>query len=326
VTSVNISEDSSLVAAGFADSIVRVWTLLPHKLRKLKSADALKDINREADDVLHRMMDEASGETSKSLVGHSGPVYGLSFNPDKSLLLSCGEDGVVRLWSLHTWTCLVCYKGHVFPVWDCTFSPLGYYFASCGHDRTARLWATDQSQPLRIFHGHFSDVDCLAFHPNSNYVGTGSSDRSLRLWDCVTGNCVRLMTGHKSAVLCISFSPDGRFLASGSSDRRVLIWDIAYGHLLAELSHHTSIIAGLAFSREGSVLSSSAIDCTIAIWDFGKLMNEAALEEVNVTHNPDVRRDSENFLLGNYLAKNTPVLHLHFTRRNLLLASGPFEG
>jgi len=91
-------------------------------------------------------------------------------------------------------------------------------------------------------------------------------------------------------------------------------------------SYFFSIIAGLAFSREGSVLSSSAIDCTIAIWDFGKLMNEAALEEVNVTHNPDVRRDSENFLLGNYLAKNTPVLHLHFTRRNLLLASGPFEG
>ena len=165
-----------------------------------KRGDALKDINREADDVLHRMMDEASGETSKSLVGHSGPVYGLSFNPDKSLLLSCGEDGVIRLWSLHTWTCLVCYKGHVFPVWDCTFSPLGYYFASSGHDRTARLWATDQSQPLRIFHGHFSDVDCLAFHPNSNYVGTGSSDRSLRLWDCVTGNCVRLMTGGVDSV------------------------------------------------------------------------------------------------------------------------------
>jgi len=238
VTSLNISDDSSLVAAGFADSIVRVWTLLPHKLRKLKSAEALKDINREADDVLHRMMEESSGETSRSLVGHSGPVYGLSFNPDKSLLLSCGEDGVVRLWSLQTWTCLVCYRGHVFPVWDCTFSPLGHYFASSGHDRTARLWATDQSQPLRVFHGHFSDVDCLAFHPNSNYVGTGSSDRSLRLWDCVTGNCVRLMTGHKSAVLCISFSPDGRFLASGSADRRVLVWDIAYGHLLAELSHH----------------------------------------------------------------------------------------
>merc|ERR1712110_579940 len=288
---------------------IKVWTLLPHKLKKLKNAESLKDINRESDDVLHRMMDDSTGEQSKTLVGHSGPVYGLSINPDRSLLLSCGEDGVVRLWSLHTWTCLVCYKGHVFPVWDCTFSPLGYYFASCGHDRTARLWATDQSQPLRIFHGHFSDVDCLAFHPNSNYVGTGSSDRSLRLWDCVTGNCVRLMTGHKSAVLCISFSPDGRFIASGSSDRRVLVWDIAYGHLLAGLSPHSSVI-----------------DSTIAIWDFAKLTNEAALDDVNVTHNPDVIKESEKLLLGNYRSKNTPVLLLHFTRRNLLLTPGPFEG
>ena len=46
VTAVNISDDSSLVAAGFADSVIKVWTLLPHKLRKLKSAEALKDINR----------------------------------------------------------------------------------------------------------------------------------------------------------------------------------------------------------------------------------------------------------------------------------------
>ena len=42
VTAVNISDDSSLVVAGFSDSIIKVWTLLPH--RKLKSADALKDI------------------------------------------------------------------------------------------------------------------------------------------------------------------------------------------------------------------------------------------------------------------------------------------
>ena len=151
-------------------------------------------------------------------------------------------------------------------------------------------------------------MDCLAFHPNCNYVGTGSSDRSLRLWDCVTGHCVRLMTGHKSTVLCLSFSPDGRFVASGSSDRRVLVWDIAYGHLLAELSHHNNIISGLAFSREGTVLTSSAIDSTIAVWDFAKLTNEAALEEVNVTHNPDVMRESEQLLLGNYRTKSTPVL------------------
>ena len=67
-------------------------------------------------------------------------------------------------------------------------------------------------------------------------------------------------------------------------------------------------------------------DSTIAIWDFAKLTNEAALEDVNVTHNPDVMKDSEKMMLGSYRSKTTPVLHLHFTRRNLLLTTGPFEG
>merc|ERR1712112_383892 len=111
------------------------------------------------------------------------------------------------------------------------------------------------------------------------------------------------LTGHKAAVLCLEFSPDGRFLTSGSSDLRVLVWDIAYGHLLAELTHHTSIITGLTFSREGTVLASSATDATIALWNFGKLMDEAALEDVNVTHNPDVRKDSDTLLLGSYRTK-----------------------
>ena len=67
-------------------------------------------IDRDADDVLHRMMDDSTAEQSKLLLGHSGPVYGLSFSPDRTMLLSCSEDGTIRLWSLQTWTCLVVYK------------------------------------------------------------------------------------------------------------------------------------------------------------------------------------------------------------------------
>ena len=51
------------MALGFANAIVKVWTLNPHKLKGLKSADALEMINRDADDVLHRMMDESSAES-----------------------------------------------------------------------------------------------------------------------------------------------------------------------------------------------------------------------------------------------------------------------
>jgi transcription initiation factor TFIID subunit 5 len=127
------------MAVGFASSLIKVWSVTPNKLKKLKNAADLQDIDREADDVLVRMMDDRSAEPTRCLRGHSGPVYSLDFSPDKMMLLSSSEDTSIRLWSLLTWTCLVVYKGHLFPVWKAVFSPHGgYYFASAGHDRSAR--------------------------------------------------------------------------------------------------------------------------------------------------------------------------------------------
>jgi WD40 repeat protein len=48
VTSVDISDDSSLLAAGFADSVIRVWSLTPGKLRSMKPPDDLNIIDKEA--------------------------------------------------------------------------------------------------------------------------------------------------------------------------------------------------------------------------------------------------------------------------------------
>ena len=62
VTATAMSDDSSLLAAGFSNSNIRVWSLVPIKLKKLRGAETLKELNREADDVLHRMMDDNNAE------------------------------------------------------------------------------------------------------------------------------------------------------------------------------------------------------------------------------------------------------------------------
>jgi len=324
VTCAEIAEDSSLIAIGFSDATIKVWTMTPAKLREIKSTEQLKDIDRDVDDVLVRMMDDKKADMSKIFTGHTGPVYSCSFTFDRSLLLSCSEDCMIRLWSLHTWTCLVVYKGHLNPVWDVKFSPHGYYFVSCSHDKTARVWATDNPQPLRIFAGHLSDIDVCIFHPNSNYVATGSSDRTVRLWDVLSGNHVRLMTGHKASIFSIVFSNCGRYLASGSSDKVVNVWDLAHGHLVASLEGHTSTIHSLCFSRDGTVLASGALDCNLNLWDFSKLCEDLSGENVNVSHNPNVR-SGDNYLLRTFPTKQSPFITLHFTRRNLLYGVGIFE-
>ncbi|XP_054839572.1 transcription initiation factor TFIID subunit 5 [Eublepharis macularius] len=326
LTAVDITDDSSMIVGGFADSTVRVWSVTPKKLRSVKSAGDLSLIDKESDDVLERIMDEKTASELKILYGHSGPVYGTSFSPDRNYLLSSSEDGTIRLWSLLTFSCLVGYKGHNYPVWDTQFSPYGYYFVSGGHDRVARLWATDHYQPLRIFAGHLADVTCTRFHPNSNYVATGSADRTVRLWDVLNGNCVRIFTGHKGPVHSLAFSPNGRFLATGATDGRVLLWDIGHGLMVGELKGHTETIYALRFSRDGEILASGSMDNTVKLWDAVKAFEDLETDDfTTATGHINLPENSQDLLLGTYMTKSTPVIHLHFTRRNLLLSAGAYS-
>lgn len=45
---------------------------------------------------------------------------------------------------------------------------------------------------------------------------------------------------------------------------------------------------------------------------------------MNVSHNPDVKT-GDQFLLRTYSTKNSPILCLHFSRRNLLMSVGMYE-
>lgn len=258
------SNDSSLVAVGFSDSFIKLWSLKGKRLKSVLRDDEYNNIDMNG-------VSNDSTDTSvlaRRLVGHAGPVYGLSFSPDNRYLLSSSEDKTVRLWSTDTYTSLVSYKGHTAPVWDVSFGPFGHYFATASHDQTARLWSVDHIYPLRIFAGHLSDVDTVSFHPNSMYVVTGSSDKTCRLWDINRGNSVRVFTGHTAAINVTAISPDGRWMASAGEDNVINVWDLGSGVRLKTMrGHGKSSIYSLAFSREGSVLVSAGADCTVRVWD-----------------------------------------------------------
>lgn len=48
ITAAEVAEDSSLLAVGFSDSLIKVWSLVPQKLRTMKSADQLDDVEKDA--------------------------------------------------------------------------------------------------------------------------------------------------------------------------------------------------------------------------------------------------------------------------------------
>lgn len=328
------SNDSSLVAAGFSESFIKVWSLKGEKLQSVvKGSQPL---------------------ASQRLVGHAGPVYGTSFSPDGKYLLSCSEDRSARLWSMDTYTALVSYKGHSHPVWDVAFSPAGHYFATASHDQTARLWSCDHIYPLRILAGHTSDVDCVTFHPNSTYVLTGSSDKTCRMWDVSKGTPVRIMISHTAPISAVSMSPDGRTFASAADDGVIILWDLGSGKKIKAMRGHEkgSSIYSLSFSREGSVLVSSGSDCSVRVWDVkgGKtapmsttsviasgndssndkkaLGSAATGQSGEASANGGTSRQAVTSAdhMAAFMTKKTPVYKVHFTGRNLCLAGGAFMG
>ncbi len=294
ITCSTFSSDITLMAAGFEESFVQVWSLKGEKLRGVRGNPNLPSIR---DSKTLARQRETESYSTRRLIGHSGPVYGVDFDPVGGSasaprhLLSCSADSTARLWSLDTYSALVAYRGHQHPVWDIKWSPIGTYFATASADKTARLWSTERVNPLRMYAGHLSDVDCLTFHPNSLYLATGSSDRSCRLWDVQRGACVRLFVGHQSPISCLKISPDGRYLASAAAgngtasqfvgvdgvdptsqgahmnDVSISLWDLASGRRIKKMWGHTERVYSMDFSADGSLLVTGSEDCSVRCWD-----------------------------------------------------------
>ncbi|KAJ9108607.1 hypothetical protein QFC19_002324 [Naganishia cerealis] len=161
ITSVALSPDSRLVAAGSLDTIVRVW-------------------------------DTRTGQQVERLRGHKDSVYSVAFSPDGNQLVSGSLDKSLRVWdlrqtrvaaeraSLHQPSqtglgvlqqTLVGHKDYVLSV---GITPDGQWIVSGSKDRSIQFWQGD-GQAQFLLQGHKNSVfECsIALHSSRGVeVGT----------------------------------------------------------------------------------------------------------------------------------------------------------
>lgn len=56
--------------------------------------------------------DEFSSSVQHVLAGHTQPLSFVAWSPDDSMLVTCGSDHLVKLWSTRTGACLHTYTKH----------------------------------------------------------------------------------------------------------------------------------------------------------------------------------------------------------------------
>ncbi|XP_054598395.1 autophagy-related protein 16-1 isoform X1 [Nothobranchius furzeri] len=116
-----------------------------------------------------------------------GRVTSLDLNHDRSELLTCSRDDLLKIIDLRTNSVRQ------------TFSAQGF---KCGADWTR-----------------------VTFSPDGSYVAGGSADGALYIWNVLTGKVDRTLDrNHNSAINAVSWSPSGVYVASVEKGSKAILW------------------------------------------------------------------------------------------------------
>ncbi|KAJ7636115.1 chromatin associated protein [Mycena polygramma] len=160
VTSVAISPDGALVAAGCVDAVVRIWSV-------------------------------ASGALLEQLRGHQDSVYSVVFTRDGNGIVSGSLDNTLKYWDLRNGKarkeggkpspCTTNFLGHKDYVLSVAVSHDSQWVVSGSKDRGVQFW--DAAGVVQcMLQGHKNSVISISLDPVGNLLASGSGDNLARIW------------------------------------------------------------------------------------------------------------------------------------------------
>jgi WD40 repeat protein len=93
------------------------------------------------------LCDTATGQVKQTLPGHDGGSRCVAFASDGRVLATGGDDGLVRLWEVHSGLERVALEWHLDSVCSVAFAPDGLTLASGSFDGTIKLWPREVLRP-----------------------------------------------------------------------------------------------------------------------------------------------------------------------------------
>ncbi|XP_063070032.1 chromatin assembly factor 1 subunit B [Engraulis encrasicolus] len=229
---VGAEEGQVLLGLGFCNSVFRVIYCLAtntmkvvtceiawHNKEPVYSLDFQRNPETRVDrlatagvDTTVRIWRVDKGPDGKAIVDflsnlsrHTKAVNVVRFCPNKELLASGGDDGVILVWKLNdskeieqpsafndedddqlnkeSWNVLKTFRGHIEDVYDISWTNDGNFMVSGSVDNTAIMWDVNKGQKMFIFNDHKSYVQGVTWDPLGQYICTLSCDRVMRVYN-----------------------------------------------------------------------------------------------------------------------------------------------
>ncbi|XP_068313588.1 uncharacterized protein [Pyrus communis] len=227
-----------------------------------------------------RLWDLASRRTVGRFPGHKGAVQGLTVSTDGRVLVSCGTDSTVRLWSVPVSNLLEedassdkSAQPRETYVWKNAFRSVDHQWNS---DRFATggagvdIWNHNRSAPEQSYQWGTDTVVSVRFNPGEpDILATSASDRSIALYDLRMGKPTsKFIMRTRTNSICWNPMEPINFTAA-NEDSNCYSFDCRkFGEATCVHMDHVSAVMDIDYSPTGREFVTGSYDRTIMIFPY----------------------------------------------------------
>jgi WD40 repeat protein len=196
------------------------------------------------------------------------------------VVVSGGDDGVVRAWSLMQDTSTNArFELRVPATTSLAATPEvnslavradEHVFAGTGNGNVFQ-WDAQTQQVVRSYVGHSAYVHAVALAPSTGLLFSGADDGTVRMWDPRSGGSVASLALPRAAgtdaraVRAVAVSADGHWLAAGGDANAAGLWHTPSQQLVSVLPH-AAAVGALCFVP-GGLVSGDIGGSTLTHWN-----------------------------------------------------------
>ena len=149
-----------------------------------------------------------------SFGAHIGCVRAIATTPPTSarqLLVSGGDDEIIRIYDLHSSASVGELQRHVATVTSLEFcGRAAAHLLSASADGVICVWRTRDWTCLHMLGGHKGEVNCVRAHPSARIAISVGCDRTMRLWNLMEGRIAFIKRLKRGAAHTLAWSaPSG---------------------------------------------------------------------------------------------------------------------
>ncbi|KAL6499556.1 hypothetical protein OROGR_027466 [Orobanche gracilis] len=221
--------------------------------------------------IIWKVQDDDKVTLKHILCSHKNPVSFVAWSPDDTMLLTCGNMEVLKLWDVETGTCKHTFGNDDFTASSCAWFPDSRRLVCGSSDPKKGIYMWDcEGNELKAWKGmRMPKVLDLAVTPDGENLISIFSDKEIRILNVATSD--ERVIPEEHSITSLSVSGDSKFLIVSLNSQEIHLWDISR-NLMKPMTYkghmqHKYVIRSCFGGLNSMFIASGSEDSKVYIWN-----------------------------------------------------------